>query len=420
MIVSSLPGSVDTLVVGAGHAGLVMSKLLADAGREHLLVDRRDRLGGGWLDRWDDFVLVTPNWISAFPGWPYDGPEPNGFMGRDAIASRVARYAEVIDAPVALSASVDRLTPLADGGFRALTSRGELSAERVVVATGSYHRTRIPAMAANISPRVTQLHSHDYRNPGGLPEGGVLIIGSGQTGLQLAEELFGDGRPVFIAVGSAGRAPRRYRGRDLFEWLVECIREGPKYGVQVPTAETLPDPRARFNAMPAVSGHGGGHDTNLRQFAADGMTLAGRLIGADGERLTFAEDLAINLARADAFFDERMRGFVDAYIERAGFGAPPDDRVLVDHQPPELTSLDLRDAGISTVIWATGWGLDYSWIDAPITDEMGYPKQVRGVAELPSLYFVGLLWQHSQASASLGGPELDGPHLVEAMAREGR
>jgi putative flavoprotein involved in K+ transport len=410
--------AVDVLVVGAGHAGLAMSSFLTDAGRDHLVVERRETLGGGWQDRWDEFTLVTPNWTSSFPGWAYDGRDPDGFMSRDQIAARVARYAEVVHAPIALATDVRRLTPAAGGGFHATTNRGRLSARQVVVASGSYHTPRVPQVATRITDRVKQLHSHDYRNEAELPVGAVLIVGSGQTGLQLAEELFEAGRRVYISVGSAGRVPRRYRGRDLFDWLVDVIRHGAAYGVTLPTADQLPDGRRRFSAMPAVTGRGGGHDTNLRRYAANGMSLGGRLAGAEGELLTFAGDLNVNLELADNFFDERFRGVIDTFIERAAVDAPTADDATVTYQPEELTELHLRRAGVSTVIWATGYGLDYGWIDAPILDELGYPTNVRGVSAVPGLFFLGLLWQHSQASASLVGPELDGPYLVEMMGRQ--
>jgi putative flavoprotein involved in K+ transport len=415
---ATLPSDVDVLVVGAGHAGLAMSGYLGQAGREHVVIDRRDRLGGGWQDRWDEFTLVTPNWTSSFPGWAYDGADPDGFMSRDEITARVARYADVIGAPVALATEMQRLTPIDGAGFVATTSRGELLARQVVVATGSYHTPRIPTFAGRIAGRVTQIHSHDYRNEAALPPGAVLVVGSGQTGLQLAEELFAAGRRVFISVGSAGRVPRRYRGRDIFEWLADVIGRGPELGVTLPTAEGLPDGRRRFSAMPALSGHDGGHDTNLRQFAADGMTLAGRLTGADGEHLSFADDLGQNLELADRFFDERFRPPIDTYIERAALDVPPADGVDVAYQPEGLTELSLVGQGISTIIWATGYGLDYGWIEAPLLDELGYPRNTRGVSAIPGLYFLGLLWQHSQASASLIGPGLDGPYLLEMMNQD--
>jgi putative flavoprotein involved in K+ transport len=417
----ALPKAVDVLIVGAGHAGVAMSSFLTAAGRDHLVVERRDRLGGGWLDRWDEFTLVTPNWTSAFPGWAYDGGDPDGFMGRDQIAGRIARYAELVRAPVALGTELEQLTPLDGGGFRAATSRGEVSARQVVVATGSYHTPRVPTAAKGISSRVTQLHSHGYRNQAALPDGAVLVVGSGQTGLQLAEELHEAGRRVYISVGSAGRVPRRYRGRDIFGWIVDVMRHGAGHGVALPTADQLPDGRRRFSAMPALTGRRGGHDTNLRQYAADGITLAGRVTGADGERMAFADDLELNLERADRFFDERFRGIIDTYIERTGIEAPPADDPQVDFQPQGLTELNLSKAGITTVIWATGYGLDYSWIAAPVLDDLGYPRNVRGVSSaVPGLYFLGLLWQHSQASASLVGPELDGPYLLDAMGVDQR
>jgi putative flavoprotein involved in K+ transport len=280
---------------------------------------------------------------------------------------------------------------------------------------------RIPPPAARISSRVLQLHSHDYRNQAALPDGAVLVVGSGQTGLQLAEELSEAGRRVYVSVGSAGRVPRRYRGRDIFSWLVDLMRHGASYGVTLPTAAQLPDGRRRFSAMPALTGRHGGHDTDLRRYAAEGMTLAGRLCAADGERLTFAGDLEAGLELADRFFDERFRGAIDAFIERAAIDAPPAaGDVEATSRPTELTGLDLAAAGVSTVIWATGYQLDHGWIDAPLLDALGYPRNVRGVAAVPGLFFLGLLWQHSQASASLVGPELDGPYLVEAMGRQAK
>jgi putative flavoprotein involved in K+ transport len=416
----SMSETVDVLVIGAGHAGLGMSALLTEVGRDHLVVDRRDRLGGGWQDRWDDFRLVSPNWTTSFPHCAYDGADPDGFMTRDEIVARVATYAEVVRAPVSLATDVQRLTPLGDRGFWATTNRGPIMAREVVVATGSYHVPRVPEMATRISERVTQLHSHDYRNEASLPDGAVLVVGSGQTGVQLAEELAAAGRRVCVSVGSAGRLPRRYRGRDIFAWLAAVLQDGAAHGVAFPTADQLPDPRRRFNAMPALSGHGGGHDTNLRQYAADGMRLAGRLTDAEGERVMFAGDLADNLAGADRFFDERFRAVIDTYIQRAGIDAPPDDRVEIAYQPAGVSELNLLREGISTIIWATGYSLDFRWIDAPVLDDDGYPRNARGVSAIPGLSFLGLLWQHSQASSSLLAPHLDGPYLAERFASAGR
>ena len=229
-----------TIVIGAGQAGLALSRLLTLAGRDHLVLERRTTLGGGWQDRWDGFRLVTPNWMASLPGQPYDGADPDGFMPRDEIVGRVAGYAERVHAPVMTGTAVDRLTPMQGGGFRLETSAGPMRADAVVVATGSYHLPRVPGIAARLAP-TPQLHSHEYRNCELLPPGAVLVVGTGQAGVQLAEELVDDGRRVFLAVGSNGWAPRRYRGRDIFGWLATRAVDGE---IQCADArnETLPNP----------------------------------------------------------------------------------------------------------------------------------------------------------------------------------
>jgi putative flavoprotein involved in K+ transport len=352
--------------------------------------------------------------MAALPGFPYSGSDPDGFMPREEITSRVAQYAEVIGAPVVVDAGVERITPIADG-FRVETTQGEIRAGRIVVATGGFHVPKTPAVAGRLPARLTQLHSHAYRNEGVLPQGSVLVVGSGQSGVQLAEELADAGRDVYLTVGSAARLPRRYRGRDCFRWMYEILTRGAHYDVALPTVDTLPDPRIKLAGNPHLSGHMGGHDTNLRRMAADGMTLIGRIEAVDGERLRIAGDLSTNLAKADGFFDERVRPLIDSLIDRAGIDAPPDDREPVDFEPPERSELDLGEAGISTIIWATGYGRDYGWIDAPITDDMGLPRQRRGVTDIPGLYFLGSLWQYTQFSATLGGPAIDGRYLATEM-----
>jgi len=411
---ADLPPSIHTVVIGAGHAGLIMSRHLRDAGRDHVVLERRSTLGGGWLDRWDAFQLVTPNFVTDLPGFPYEGTEPDGYMTRDEIVGRVADYAAAIDAPVALGTTVRRLTAEASppSRFRVETDRGAVLAHDVVVATGAFHTPRIPAAAERFDPSVLQLHAHDYRNEAALPAGGVLVVGSGQTGVQLAEELHAAGRSVTLSVGHCGRAPRRYRGRDFFWWLRQICLHGAEVECPLPTTEALADPRARFACNPHLSGHGGGHDTNLRRFAADGMRLTGRFEGADGKRTHFAADLAANLTFADEFFDQRFRSLFETFAERAAIEAPPDDRVRFALDPPEVTDLDLSAEGISTVLWTTGYAPDYAWLDLPVLDEFGTPRQVRGISEVPGLTFIGLLWQYNQASANLVGVGPDAEYLV--------
>lgn len=416
----TLPSRTDTVVVGAGQAGLTMSWHLAHGGRDHVVLERRPRLGGGWQDRWDAFRLVTPNWSASFPGDPYAGTEPDGFMPRDEIVARVAGYAGRSRAPVALGVEVRRVAPRATGGFEVETNDGAIAARNVIVATGGFHAPIIPPIAAELPERVLQLHSQAYRREADLPPGAVLVVGSGQSGVQIAEELSDAGRRVFLSVGGAGRVPRRYRGRDIFRWLHAIVTEGPSHGVGLPTVDTLPDPRLRRAGNPHLSGHGGGHDTNLRQFAAEGrMTLLGRIAAAHGEHLALADDLPARLAFADAFFSERFQPLIESLIERTGLDVPPDDREPFAHDPPLLRELDLAAEGISTVLWTTGYGRDYSWIDGPVTDELGFPRQRRGVSEVPGLYFIGSLWQHSQASATLFGLETEARDLAQQMGLPG-
>ncbi len=410
----ALPRSIQTVVIGAGQAGLIMSWHLQRAGRPHVVLDRRETLGGGWQDRWDGFVLVGPNWTTGLPGYPYEGRDPDGFMPRDAVAERMRAYADVIGAPVHRSTAVTRLSADGRAGrrFHLETSAGPIEADEVIVATGAFHRPKIPAAAAGFSGRLAQLHAHAYRNPAQLAPGGVLVVGSGQTGVQLAEELHEAGREVFLSVGHCGRAPRRYRGHDFFFWVRQLAARGDELGTPLPTVGQLPDPKFRFSCNPHVSGHHGGHDTNLRQMALDGIHLVGRFAAADGARATFAADLAANLEFADTFFDERFRTLCDTFIERAGIDATVDDRVRVDYQPPEVTGLDLARSGISTVLWTTGYAPDYGWLDVPILDGSGVPRHVRGVSEVPGLTFIGLLLQHNNASANLAGVAIDAAYLA--------
>jgi putative flavoprotein involved in K+ transport len=413
---ASLPTRVETAVIGAGQAGLAMSWYLGRAGRDHVVLERRPTLGGGWQDRWDAFRLVAPNWTTSFPGAPYDGDDPDGYMPRDEIASRVAGYATTIGAPVVSEAGVEHLRAKAAGGFDVLTAQGRIEARQVIVATGGFHVPNVPRLAENLPSRVLSLHAQHYRRPSDLPLGGVLVVGSGQTGVQLVEELRAAGREVWLSVGSAGRMPRRYRGKDCFYWLWSLVERGADVGFPLPTVDKLPDPRRRLAGNPHLSGHGGGHETNLRQFGRDGTTLLGRIEAIDGERIVLGPDLPVNLAAADRFFDERFRPLIDGFIGAAGVDSPPaEPMIVVDFDPPIIEALDLAAAGISTVLWTTGYRQDLGWIEPSITDEMGFVRQHRGVTEIPGLSVIGSLWQYDQASATLFGLARDARALAELM-----
>jgi putative flavoprotein involved in K+ transport len=408
--------TVDTAVVGAGQAGLTMSYYLSVAGREHVVLEKRSTLGGGWQDRWDQFCLVTPNWSASLPGYPYDGDDPDGFMSRDEIVARIAGYAARIGAPVMLETAVERLSTANGQGFALETSEGSIAAREVVVAIGGYQRTTIPALARDLPARLTQLHSHDYRNEKALPPGAVLIVGSGQTGVQLAEELHDAGRRVFLTVGSATAVPRRYRGRDIVWWLAQVGGHRVEYDLPFPTPQSLPSPAMRLAANPQLTGHGGGHDINMRRMAADGIQLLGRLEAVAGERIRLASDLQANIVRAEGFFDTGFRPMIERYIAAAGIDVPPDDRANgFDFEPSSPPELDLLEAGVSTVIWACGYQPEFGWVDLPIFDEQGMPTTSHGASDVPGLYFLGLPWQTTIMSSNLVGLAWDAPDLASQM-----
>jgi putative flavoprotein involved in K+ transport len=414
---SSAPRSIHTVVVGAGQAGLVTSWHLQRLGREHVVLDRRTVLGGAWLDRWDAFRLVSPNWTASLPGFDYRGTDPDGFMARDDLVDHFRAYASAIDAPVELGTDVTRLRRLDGGGgparFRVETTKGPIDSHQVIVAAGPFQVPHIPSIATDLDPSILQLHSHAYRNADALPPGGVFLVGSGQSGVQLAEELMAAGRSVTMAVGRCGRVPRRYRGRDIFWWLRNLALRGPEVGTPLPTAASLPDPRLRFACNPQLSGHGEPHDTNLRQMAAAGLRLTGRLQAVDGTRATFAADLAEGLAFADRVFEDRWRRLCDTFAERTGEDAPPDEISQFAFDPPEVTELDLAAEGISTVMWTSGYRPSFGWIEPPVLDAWGLPAVRDWLTDAPGLTFIGTPWLFDIGSANLVGLARD----AEALAR---
>ncbi|PSJ29660.1 FAD-dependent oxidoreductase [Streptosporangium nondiastaticum] len=403
----------DTLVIGGGQAGLATSYWLTKAGIDHIVVDRRDRLGGGWNDRWDEFCLVLPNFTLLMPGMPYDGDDPDGFMPRDDVLKYLSRYASQVNPSVRLATNVNRLAA-ENGGLVAYTSGTTFQARNVVLATGPYPRPRIPAAAEKISADIQQLHTNDYRRPTQLADGAVLVVGTGQSGAQIAEELHRAGREVHLSVSKKPAAPRRYRGRDLGWWLLSIHQHGAEVGVEM----KLQSPAARFDGNPILSGQGGGHSIDLRQLGREGVRLYGRLKSADGTTVRFTDDLAERLAFVETQFDKTQRRLFDAYIAAAKIDAPPDDRPAPSDSavPATSTELDLAAAGIGSVVWATGYQLDFGWVDLPVFDEWGYPRHARGVTTQPGLYAVGLPWLHSVASSVFVGAGADAAHIVEHIA----
>ncbi len=412
----SLDGSHhEVVVVGGGQAGLAMSWWLGNRGVEHVVLER-ERVGHAWrAQRWDSFCLVTPNWQCRLPGYPYPGGDPDGFMLRDQIVGYLRNYAASFDPPIHEETTATRLRQRGGGRFEVGTDRGTLSADQVVLATGPYQVPMIPPGAQRLPRRLTQIHSADYRNPDRLPAGAVLVVGTGQSGCQIAEDLHLAGRRVHLAVGTAPRVARRYRGRDVVDWLDEM-------GYYARPIDGFADVDAvRFRANHYVTGRDGGRDIDLRAFARDGMRLHGRLAeigaGPDGRLLGFADDLAANLDAADAV-SEGIKDSIDAHIASTGQDAPGEARYVPVWAPGEpVRELDLVAEGISAVVWCTGFGRDHRWIELPIFDGRNYPTHRRGVSTVAGVYLLGLPWQHTWGSGRFCGVGDDARHLAEQVVR---
>lgn len=402
----------EVLVVGGGQAGLSMSWWLRARGVEHLVLER-DRVGHEWTDRrWDTFCLVTPNWQCVLPGFPYPGDDPHGFMVRDEIVRYLHEYAASFAVPVVEEVAATLLRPHPGGGFAVETTAGRVTADRVVVATGPYQVPRVPRLAERLPESITQVHSADYRRAAALPPGAVLVVGSGQSGAQIAEDLHLAGRQVHLAVGSAPRVARRYRGRDVVAWLDDMGHY--RRGID----EFADADAVRLRANHYVTGRDGGHDIDLRAFAAEGMRLHGRLADIRGGVLCFADDLARNLDGADAV-SESIKDSVDAWIERRGIAAPTEARYVPVWEPaPGTTRLDAAAEDVTAVVWATGFGSDHRWIEVPVFDGRGYPTHERGVTSWPGLYFLGLPWQHTWGSGRFSGVGADAEHLAARIVRD--
>ncbi|MCZ2839549.1 MSMEG_0569 family flavin-dependent oxidoreductase [Modestobacter sp. VKM Ac-2985] len=403
----ALPAHVPVAVVGGGQAGLSLSWHLVQRGIEHVVLER-DTIAHEWADaRWDTFCLVTPNWQCQLPGWPYRGDDPDGFMVREEVVAFVRDYAASFSPPVHEGVAVTRLAPAAEGGYTLGTSAGELTADQVVLAVGGYHVPVVPPYAAALPPHVVQLHSQQYRSPSRLPDGDVLVVGTGQSGAQIAEDLHLAGRRVHLAVGSAPRIARRYRGRDMVDWLHDMGH------YDLPVERHRDGEAARMGTNHYVTGRDGGRDIDLRQFAREGMQLYGPLTGVRDGELTFAPQLAAHLDRADRV-DDNAKDLVDAHIERAGLDAPTEPR-YTPVWAPETEPASLAADRIAAVVWAIGFRADWSWVRVPVFDGAGYPTHVRGVTAAPGLYVLGLPWLHTWGSGRFAGIARDAEFLADRV-----
>ena len=406
----------DVIVVGAGQAGLCISYFLSGRGIDHVVLER-GVLGDAWAKRrWDSFTLVTPNWTIRLPGAEYRGPDPDGFMERDDIVAHLSQWAERFGCPIRTGVAATGLGQGGDGRLRVDTTDGSIEAAAVVVATGTMQTPRRPPLAGTVSSRVRQLDAESYRNPGDLAPGAVLVVGSGQTGGQIADELRLSGRRVLLSVGGAGRAPRRYRGRDSVAWLAEL-------GFFDRTPDMLESPARRFGAEIQLSGARGGRTIGLHRLRRDGVELLGRLTTIDGENMRFADDLRHNMENADRF-SRTFQENVDALVARNGIDAPMPTADELEGEPPQCNwsvphrpSINLGDENVTTIVWATGFSYDLSWIEFPVRDEMGYPVTDRGATSVPGLYFIGLNWMVKRRSGLLYGVGEDARHVAAHIAR---
>jgi putative flavoprotein involved in K+ transport len=400
------------VVIGAGQAGLSVSYCLKQRGLRHVVLDA-NRVGHSWRnERWDTFCLVTPNWQCKLPGFPYAGDDAQGFMGREEIVRYLESYAASFDPPLREGVRVESLTPReGKAGFEIRTSAGVMTADEVVVAIGSYHRAQIPAVSRGLPSRIKQIHSSVYRNPESLPEGAVLVVGSGQSGCQIAEDLHLKGRKVHLAVGDAPRCARRYRGKDVVEWL-DHMRY---YDIPIDRHPNKEQVRDRANHY--VTGRDGGHDIDLRQFALEGMQLYGRLDSMANGQVSFLPNLRANLDGADNVYRSINRS-IDAYIAEAGVAAPAAAEYTPVWEPKdEVTLLDAEAAGITSVVWCIGFAADFSWVQAPVFDARGYPEHDRGVTSTRGLYFIGLPWLYTWGSGRFSGVARDAEHLAAHIER---
>jgi putative flavoprotein involved in K+ transport len=405
---------IETIIVGGGQAGLAISYYLKQEGREHLVLERASAIANAWRNqRWDSFTLVTPNFQVRMPGAEYHGNDPYGFMSLREVVKYFDDYVQRYRLPVGCGVEVQSVEKR-DSVFQVRTTDRDYEAKNVVIATGLYQSPKIPAFAAAIPADILQLHSMQYRNPSVLPHGAVLVIGTGQSGAQIAEELYQSRSKVYLSIGSAGRVPRRYRGKDISDWFTRM----EMFDTQV---QTLKSPAEKFHPHPQISGKNGGASLNLHQFFRDGVVLLGHVRDAREGRLIIAQDVKDTLAKVDQFEADALKR-VDGYVARTGLSVPSETipQLRYGYDQDVITELDLKGSGILTVLWATGYNFDFSLVKLPIVDADGYPIHKRGVTDYEGLYFLGMPWLHSRRSGILFGVGDDAAYLAAHIATRDR
>lgn len=403
--------SIDTLVIGAGQAGIAMSEHLSNLGIPHLVLER-SRIAEAWRTaRWDSLVANGPVWHDRFPGLEFDDLEPDAFASKEQVADYFVTYAQKFNAPIRTGVEVRKVTRNSDrAGFTVETSEGVYEANRVVAATGPFQRPVIPPIAP-ADNEIHQIHSADYRNPAQLPEGAVLVVGAGSSGVQIADELQRSGRQVYLSVGAHDRPPRSYRNRDFCWWL------GVLGEWDAPASKP-----GKEHVTIAVSGARGGHTVDFRALAKLGITLVGLTHSFEQGLVRFKPDLAQNLANGDQNYLSLLDA-ADAYIARNGLDLPEEPEARFFLPEPEcvrnpVLQLDLAEAGITSIIWATGYAVDYNWLQVNAFDANGKPQHQRGVSSEPGVYFLGLPWLLRRGSTFIWGVWHDAKIIADHIATQ--
>ncbi|MEZ7137204.1 MSMEG_0569 family flavin-dependent oxidoreductase [Komagataeibacter sp. SM21] len=401
--------SIPVIIVGGGQAGLSMSWYLCHEKVEHIVFEAKTACHSWDDERWDNFCLVTPNWQCELPGHPYKGSDPHGFMVKQEIIDYVKGFVESFNPPLREHTAVTSITRHEGGGYRVAAGRETWHAKHVVIASGAYQDAVIPGYASAIDPSISQVHSQDYRNAAQLPDGAVLVVGSGQSGAQIVEDLFLEKRKVHLCVGSAPRVSRFYRGRDVVDWLADMHF----YDLTVDNHPLRDGARDKTNHY--VTGRNGGHDLDLRLFAREGVELHGTLKTIRDEVAHFASDLAENLDDADKT-NADIKKSIDAYIAREGISAPAEAPYAPVWEPDGSNApLDLKAAGITSIVWCIGFRPNYRWIDVPVFNGANKPVWHRGVTDAPGFYFLGLPWLHTWGSGRFSGVSRDAAWLASQI-----
>ncbi|MEW5978294.1 MAG: NAD(P)/FAD-dependent oxidoreductase [Acidobacteriota bacterium] len=397
----------DTLIIGGGQAGLAMSRCLTDRGINHVVLER-GRVAERWRsERWDSLRLLTPRWQSRLPGWSYQGPDPDGFMTRSEVIGYLDDYARSFSAPVQGGVAVQAVER-DSAGFRVKTNEGVWGARNVVIATGHCDRPHVPPASTSVASAVVQVVPTRYRHPEQLPQGGVLVVGASATGIQLASEIVRTGRPVTLAVGRHTRLPRLYRRRDIMAWL-------DAMGVLTTTTRQVWD-LAASRAQPSLQLIGGDdrHSLDLEVLQRQGVRLVGRLVGASGNRVFLAGDLPASILRAELKMNEQLDR-VDRFIDemKLGTSCPVERRPRPVPVPAAPRTLDLKAGGIRTILWATGYRRDYSWLRLPVLDAQAELLHDGGMTAQPGLYALGLHFMRRRNSSFLDGVGADANELAD-------